>query len=151
MNNSKSWVEVEGFKKWDPFFDFVKDKYSDVSVALMHKDFETGKRAMRELIDNTSPYHNRTINVKVKEEEKPMDYAEYFEFCVNDYEEALQKENSKYATPDERTEVLHKKDNFYTQIRLIRRLIMQDLSRSGIIPTTEEKKEREVNPALKGE
>lgn len=149
MKHPQTWTAVDGFKKWDPYFDFAKDKYSDVSVALVQKDFEMAKRTMRELIDNTSPYHNREIKVKDEQDkEVAIDYANYFELCVDDYQEALEKETARHQTPQDKDLILKQKDNFYKQIRFIRRLIMQDLSRAEIIPSTTEKKKKDLSKAI---
>lgn len=150
-NNNNSYVEIEGYKNWIPYFEFSKDLYSDLRTALVQKDFEMAKRCMRELIDNTVPYHNQRISIVDEEETHYFDYNQYFELNVENYEAAIQREQNRHLTPDDKEEISQQKDSFYQQIRYIRRLIMQDLSRAGIIPTASTKKEQKVNKLLREE
>lgn len=153
MNNPR--LQIDGFKKWDAYYGFAKDKYSDVSVALLQKDFELSKRALRELIDNTCPYHSKGMLVKSKDEkgkdiDVPMLYEDYFELIVDQYEDAKVQEKNPHTTPEEKDKIPEIYNFFYQQVRLIRRMIIKDISTAGIIPTAELKTDPVINNLLTG-
>jgi len=154
MNNPR--LQIDGFKKWDAYYLFAKDKYSDVSLALAGKDFEMSKRALRELIDNTCPYHSKGIQIISKDKDgkeitSAMTYEDYFELVVDKYENAKLKEKDQNILPEEKEEVFEIYNYFYQQVRFIRRLIMKDISTAGIIPTAELKTDPKINNLLTGE
>lgn len=160
-NNPKEHIEAKGFLNHNKYTDFVEDKYSDVSVAMLKNDFEMLKRTMRELIDNTYPYHSHKFTIPIKridenfksgkndlEYFKSVEYPEYYEFIVSQYYEIIKLEQKQVKTPKEQTNVAKIKDFFNQESRRLRRIIIKDLSLSNIIPKAETIKEQEVNSLL---
>lgn len=147
--------QIDGFKKWDSYYQFAKDKYTDVSVAIVSKDFELFKSTMRELIDNTCPYHSKGVNITYIENNetltKKISYDEYFELIIEKLEEIKIQENSDNLTPDQMIDIANGKNLFFQETRKIRRLIMDDISTAGIIPTAEIKKDPKINKLLTGD
>jgi hypothetical protein len=147
------YKEVEGFRDWRDYFRFSGEKYSDVSVAFLQDNFDMVKKTMRELIDNSYPYHSNTFRMPIKATDKDyikgenddlyfkfLEYAEYYEILVDAYYKGLEKEKSPTVTPDDLDAISETKDLFIRESRRLRRLILVDLSVSGIIPQATEKK-----------
>jgi len=146
---SQEYKEVDGFRDWKFFFQFVGEKYSDVSVARVQKNLPMLRETMRELIDNSCPYHSSVFKVKIGEKTKDMEYPDYYELVVDELDQAIEMEDRPALAPHEKEILAAAKDNFVKKSRELRRKIMRDLSVSGIIPQSVKRKTREVNSALK--
>ena len=151
MAQNNTTTEIEGFKNWLHFYEFVSNKYSDVSIALIKKDFKAIREMMRELIDNSYPYHSNKIEIIIKKDQEDekilIEYADYFEKLVADLD-IIENDKNNSVDPHQKQLLAVAKDNFIIQTRTLRRLIMRDLAIAGIIPHTTKKTERAVNPAL---
>ena len=152
----QDYKEVDGFRDWKYFFQFIGEKYSDVSVAIVQKNFQMARETMRELIDNSSPYHSNTFTIKSldanqKEVVKKVEYPEFYEIIVDQLDQAIEMEDRPSLAPHEKEILAQAKDQFMKQSRELRRTIMQDLSTSGIIPQSVTRKQRAVNDALKSD
>lgn len=150
----QEFKEVDGFRDWKFYFQFIGEKYSDVSVAIIKKDFQLARETMRELIDNSCPYHSNKFKIKVdlgegKSEEKEIEYPEYYEIIVDELDKAIDMEDRPQLAPHEKEILADAKDQFMKKSRELRRIIMKDLSISGIIPQSVTRKQRGVNEALK--
>ena len=160
--DASEYKEIDGFRDWKVFFDFIKDKYSDVSIAILKKDFEMTKETMRELIDNTYPYQSKffkvakkSIDENYKEGENDSeyfdfyDYPDYYELLVDDYYETKKLE-AEPPNPHNDEIIAIGKDKFMKETRRLRRLIMTDLSTSAILPQAIKKKVRKVSEEMEG-
>lgn len=150
----QEYKEVDGFRDWKFYFQFIGEKYSDVSVAIIKKDFQMARETMRELIDNSCPYHSNKFKITEKtkdgkEKSQEIDYPEYYEMVVDELDKAIDMEDRPTLAPHEKEILASAKDQFMKKSRELRRIIMKDLSVSGIIPQSVTRREREVNPALK--
>ena len=144
LKKQDSFTIADGYMDHKIFSDFIKDKYSDLSVAFIQKDFNMIIKCCRELIDNSYAYHSNIFQFKVKVEDKEkiieMDYPEYFESVIDSYEESILKDGSDKLTPPEMDEIAASKDIFIKETRRIRRLIMKDLAVANITPQPKKKK-----------
>lgn len=152
----QEYKEVDGFRDWRFFFEFIGEKYADVSVAIIKKDFCMARETMRELIDNSSPYHSNVFRIKSEDEDgkvmfTELEYPDYYEVVVDELDKAIEMEDRPTLAPHEKEILAEAKDNFMKKSRELRRIIMADLSVSGIIPQSVTKKQREVNAALKSD
>lgn len=160
---TREYKEIDGFRDWKYFFQFIGEKYSDVSVAIVQKNFQMARETMRELIDNSSPYHSSVFQVKIKpidekyikgkndaEYFEDMFYPQYYELIVDELDKAIDMEDRPTLAPHEKEILAQAKDSFMKKSRELRRMIMADLSVSGIIPQAVAKKKRELNESLEG-
>lgn len=149
--NNKSITIADGFVNHKDYSDFIKDKYHDVSVAILKGDFEMIKKTIRELIDNSFAYHSNVFKFKIDDEkEKELHYSEYYEIIVDSFEEALVKEQKQNKTPEDFVEIANSKDIFIKESRRIRRLIMKDLATANITPTPRKKKIETIAEKFRG-
>lgn len=146
---NQDYKEVDGFRDWKYFFQFIGEKYSDVSVAIVQKNFQMARETMRELIDNSCPYHSSKFKIKIEDKEQYIDYPDYYELIVDELDKAIDMEDRPALAPHEKEILADAKDQFMKKSRELRRMIMRDLSVSGIIPQSVTRKKREVNEALK--
>jgi len=163
----QEYKEIDGFRDWKVFYDFIKDKYQDVSVALLRKDLMTLKETMRELIDNTYPYQSKSFKVsfkKLPEEIRDrfsdqvddkgylyLEYPDYYETLVSRYFETIAKSKEEPSDdPAAKERMSHETDRFVQESRRMRRVIMTDLSTSAIIPQAIKKKMKERASEMEG-
>ena len=151
----QEYKEIDGFRDWKYYFQFIGEKYSDVSVALIKKDFQMARETMRELIDNSGPYHSNIFQVKTKDKDgketsTEMNYPDYYELIVDQLDQAIDMEDRPSLAPHEKEILADAKDQFMKKSRELRRMIMADLSVSGIIPQAVKKKKRELDEHLEG-
>lgn len=161
-----TFKEVDGFRDWKYFFQFIGEKYADVSLAIVQKDQKMARETMRELIDNSSPYHANTFMVTIKPLDddyqqgkndakyfKELEYPEYYELLVDALDKAANTGGRPTMAPHEKDNLAIAKDMFMKETRALRRRIMQDLSVSGIIPQAKSNKlkrsQRESDPDKK--
>lgn len=160
--DENEYKEIDGFRDWKVFFDFIKDKYSDVSIAILKKDFEMTKETMRELLDNTYPYQSKFFKVAKKpiddkyqegvndsEYYEFLDYPDYYELLVDEYYKTKDLEAEPY-NPHNNEMIAIGKDKFMKETRRLRRMIMTDLSTSAILPQAIKKKVRKVSEEMEG-
>lgn len=151
--NEKSYNTIEGYKNQNPFFEFVAQKYYDVSVAFARQEIANIRKTMREFIDNTYPYHSNKIKVEYQNQDEKktysqeVEYWEYFEILVNEHDQAKQM-NQHRGEPGKK-EIAKATDIFVSESRKLRRNIFRDISRAQIIPQATTKSDREVNEKLK--
>lgn len=146
--NEKSYNTIEGYKNQNPFFEFVAQKYYDVSVAFARQEIANIRKTMRELIDNTYPYHSSSIELRDNEDEPfHVEYWEYFEILVSKLDNTKQM-NQHRGEPGKKA-IAEATDQFVSESRNLRRYIFRDISRAQIIPQATIKSDREVNEKLK--
>lgn len=147
VKEEKEHIEAKGFLNHNKYTDFIQAKYSDVSVAFLQNDFEMLKRAMRELIDNSYPYHSHKFQIQ----EQEIEYPEYYEYIVSQYYQVISLEQKQSLTPKEQNQLRQIKDFFAQESRRLRRIIIKDLSLSNIIPQAEKIHEQKLNPLLEND
>lgn len=166
LKKQESFTLADGYMDHKIYSDFIKDKYSDLSVAFIQKNFDMIIKCCRELIDNSFAYHSNIFQFKVAvldekkqpiiEDGKPkinvieMDYPDYFESVIDSYEDAIMKEDSDHLTPDEIQYIASSKDIFIKETRRIRRLIMKDLATANITPIPRVKKIDVIEEQFRG-